>query len=120
MKKFKNDFKGTRNVSVKDLCSETMEEFIEGLKKADEEKNAYLDITGKKKVRIKKSYIDSLLEWHKPRTEKEERWYIEHENKLATVRKTGKCPCGESVEPGSGNILLDLGYLYGIECLSCR
>ena len=93
----------------------------EELKKEDKQlSNRYLDCSGGKLVRIKNVYSDSLLEWHEPESEEDISWYQEHEETLAKVRGTGRCPCGASVEEGSGNYLQDLGYLYGVECLECR
>ena len=89
------------------------------MKEYDEKLNIYLDTSGKKSVRIKKVYPGTLLEWHEPKTDKEKRWYREHEAGLAKVRETGKCPCGASVEKNTGNYLKDLGYFYGIECSMC-
>ena len=101
----------------KKLCTQPLSEFLADLKKEDKEKNRWRVPGG---ARIKKVYKEASLEWHEPKNEKEKRWWGEHEEILAKVRKTGKCPCGASVKEGSGNYLQDLGYIYGVECLSCR
>lgn len=67
-------------------------------------------------INIKKTVFD----WHLPRNEKEKILFKQHENVLRKARRTCKCPCGASVEAGTPNRLLDLGYLYGAECLICR
>ncbi|MBA7588585.1 hypothetical protein ES708_30647 [subsurface metagenome] len=94
--------------------------FRKDMKEYDEKLNIYLDTSGEKQVRIKKVYPGTLLEWHEPKTDLEEKLYWEHDLILNEVRITGKCPCGASVEKNSGNYLQDLGYFYGVECLICR
>lgn len=69
---------------------------------------------------LKANIKRTIFEYYRPKTEKEMALFSQHRKTLKKVRQTGRCPCGASVLKESGNRLLDLGYLYGVECLVCR
>ncbi len=61
-----------------------------------------------------------IFDYHEPRNKKEEAWQVEHSELLNKALKERKCPmCGEPVD-GIYNVILDHGYLYGLECGGCR
>jgi hypothetical protein len=45
-------------------------------------------------------------------------WRKQHREELSRARSTGRCKCGAMID--EKNIIINRGYLYGIECQKCR